>query len=237
MNLDDKSGDPELDALLEQGRIIREVPDVVRARVLARARFSMAAAANAAPARPMRGPGLWLRIAVTASVAMAVGVAAAAAALHWQSARRAEAPLVTQQRVVAAVHDSPFDIPAAPGVTSQPIPSLRKPQRSAQMQMQAQVQAQTQAGQESYAAEIELLQRAQTAYADGNFLQALALVAKHGRRFPNGRLAEEREGLRVRSLVGSGQTEEAGRVVTAFTRRFPRSVLLPRLQEMTNERK
>ena len=55
--------------------------------------------------------------------------------------------------------------------------------------------------QESYAAELALLQRAQVAYAGRDFPGALALVAEHARQFPNGRLAEEREALRVRSLA------------------------------------
>jgi hypothetical protein len=60
------------------------------------------------------------------------------------------------------------------------------------------------------------------------------VVARHAHRFPNGRLSEEREAFRIRSLVGSGQTDEGRRAVTAFARRFPRSVLLPRLQATVN---
>jgi hypothetical protein len=83
--------------------------------------------------------------------------------------------------------------------------------------------------QESYAAEIHLLTRAQVAYASREFTDTLALVAEHGRRFPSGRLAEEREALRVRALAGAGRTEESRRAAAAFTSQFPRSILLPRL--------
>jgi len=85
--------------------------------------------------------------------------------------------------------------------------------------------------QESYAAELDLLQRAQAANAGRRFSSALALLGEHGRRFPHGRLAEEREALRVRALVASGRSQEARSAAAAFTQRFPRSVLLPRLQE------
>jgi hypothetical protein len=88
--------------------------------------------------------------------------------------------------------------------------------------------------QESYAAELELLQRAQAAYASQDYHETLALVGKHGRRFPNGRLSEEREALRVRSLAASGQVDEERRAVAAFIHRFPRSVLLSRLQGSSN---
>jgi hypothetical protein len=85
--------------------------------------------------------------------------------------------------------------------------------------------------QESYAAELDLLKRAQAAYAERDFADALVLVAKHAQRFPKGRLAEEREALRVRSLAGAGRRVEARRAAAAFADRFPRSVLMPRLQE------
>ena len=56
-------------------------------------------------------------------------------------------------------------------------------------------------------------------------------VAEHGRRFPNGRLAEEREALRVRSLAHAGRGDEARRALASFGKRFPHSAFLPRLQE------
>jgi hypothetical protein len=86
---------------------------------------------------------------------------------------------------------------------------------------------------ESYAPELALLRRAQTEYASHEFADALILVAEHARRFPNGRLAEEREALRVRSLAGAGHGDEARRAFAAFAKRFPRSALLPRLQAVT----
>jgi hypothetical protein len=42
---------------------------------------------------------------------------------------------------------------------------------------------------------------------------------------------EEREALRVRSLAGAGNMDQARRVFGAFASRFPRSVLLPRLRQ------
>jgi hypothetical protein len=75
-------------------------------------------------------------------------------------------------------------------------------------------------------AELNLLSRAQAAYTRGDFSRALTLIAEHGRRFPNGHLAEEREALRIRSLARSGHADQSGRAEAAFTQRFPRSVLL-----------
>jgi hypothetical protein len=59
----------------------------------------------------------------------------------------------------------------------------------------------------------------------------LVLVAEHARQFPNGRLAEEREALRIRSLASARRADEAVRAFAAFAARFPQSALLPRLQE------
>jgi hypothetical protein len=82
-----------------------------------------------------------------------------------------------------------------------------------------------------FTAELDLLQRAHGAYTRRDFSAALKLVAEHARRFPNGPLAEQREALRVRSLLGAGRTDEAHRAAAAFKVRFPRSVLLPRVAE------
>lgn len=210
---------PELDALVERGRIVQRVPDVVRARALARARATVASTAMAEPVRPaplsmMRG----LRIAVAATAAMAVGAAAATAALHHRTApRREPTPPPASERVVAVGGGSSIGMAPGPIVAPEPVGEPHRPTRSVAVR-------------ESYAAELELLQRAQAAYSSQDYLETLALVGRHGRRFPNGRLAEEREALRVRSLAASGRTDEEGRAVAAFIRRFPRSVLLSRLQ-------
>jgi len=209
--------EPDVEALLARGRIVKPVPDVVRARSLARARAAIAAAVTPHPeALPTR----WRRalpVALAASIALAVGAAGAVAALRSRApevrvptppVRPAVTPpvrapmLASPPAVIAPQDNSPPRPPRAPRAVSP---------------------------QESYAAELELLQRAQVAYAGQDFSGALALVAEHGRRFPSGRLAEEREALRIRSLAGSGRTDEAARAMAAFAERFPRSVLLPRL--------
>ena len=88
-----------------------------------------------------------------------------------------------------------------------------------------------------FSAELDLLQRAHAAYTRRDFSAALALVAEHARRFPRGHLAEQREALHVRSLVGSGRTDEAHRAEAAFAIQFPRSVLLPRVAGGTESAK
>jgi hypothetical protein len=81
-------------------------------------------------------------------------------------------------------------------------------------------------------AELRLLRQARAAVARGDFAAALVPIGEHARRFKNGRLTEEREALRVKSLAGLGRTEEARRAADAFRARFPRSVLLPAVSRM-----
>ena len=57
----------------------------------------------------------------------------------------------------------------------------------------------------------------------GNAREALSLVARARAAFPRGALAEEREALGVRALIGAGETEAGRREGEAFLRRFPRS--------------
>jgi hypothetical protein len=85
--------------------------------------------------------------------------------------------------------------------------------------------------------ELRVLQPAQRAVAQGSFASALAVIAEHQRRFPSGRLAEEREALRVKALLGLGRSAEAQRTGAAFRKRFPRSALHGRIDEMLGTRK
>jgi hypothetical protein len=85
---------------------------------------------------------------------------------------------------------------------------------------------------EIYAMELRVLQPAQRAVARQDFASALASTAEHQRRFPTGRLAEEREALRVKALLGLGRDGEAKRAGSAFRKRFPDSALGGRMDEM-----
>ena len=80
--------------------------------------------------------------------------------------------------------------------------------------------------------ELRLLRQARAAVARTDFAAALPPLTEHARRFKDGRLAEEREALRVKALAGLGRTDEARRAAAAFKARFPRSVLLPIVSQM-----
>lgn len=214
-----------MDSIIEQGRSIGRAPDLVRARLLARARATVAAS-NVAPAPMPATPSRWrgLRVALAAAVLLSLGAAGAMAALHARAARAPEIlPTSIRSSTAFAVRrpaPEPSAVAPIPTPALQPVSSTnsRRPSRSV-------------FAQESYTAELETLQRAQSRYASRDYSDALVLIAEHARRFPNGRLAEEREALRVRSLAGAGRADETRRAFTAFAKRFPHSALLPRLQE------
>jgi len=214
------SDDPTIKALLAYGRTLRPVPDAVRARVLERARGSLAAAVPppqvAVPVIVMRRS--WLRIAAAAAAFLALVAAGAVAAFRSHGPLDREVPTRSTSRSLPPL--------SAPGVRSaseqivvEPLPTSEPPTRLPKPR-------------ESYAAELRLLQRAHAAYESGSFARTLALLSEHARRFPKGRLAEERDALRARSLLRAGRTAEARRAVETFGTHFPRSVLLPRLEEM-----
>ena len=224
MKREARSLDREVEAVIERGRQVPQVPDVVRARLMARARaaFATSKASPAlvlAPAIPAQWRGR--RAAVAASVLLVFATAGAAAAFH---ARFAATPEIAP---------APPRIPEAPAVhaAAPDLLAVRPPEPVSATRAQRARRSVTLTPQESYAAELDLLQRAQSEYASRDFADALVLVAEHGRRFPNGRLAEEREALRVRSLARAGRGDEARRALASFAKRFPHSVLLPRLQE------
>ncbi len=211
----------EVEAVIEQGRQIPPAPDLVRARLLARARAAFAASVASPSAIPAPSTGTVCRgrrIAVAASVLLVFVAAAAGAAFHARIASVPEtAPTPPLVSAPPAVRASAPSIP--PVQPPEPVSSTRtqRPRR-------------TITPQESYAAELQLLQRAQSEYASHDFANALVLLAEHGRRFPKGRLAEEREALRVRSLARAGRGDEARRALASFANRFPHSAFRPRLQ-------
>jgi hypothetical protein len=227
--------DPEWRAFLRFRRIERHLPMDVRARVLERGRAFIASGGESPPApapeaqAPIQPPPAlqWLRpvvrISFAALIALAAGAVGAVLALHG-GPERAPAALEPPRRpsVAPAARQVEPPVPSIAPAAAEAEPVVRveptRPRRAAH------IAALSTAG-------LELLQRAHAAYTRNEFSSALALIAEHARRFPRGSLAEEREALRVRSLLGLGHREEAQRAAAAFAARFHHSVLLPRIHD------
>jgi len=212
---------PEVRALLDEERDIPTLPAAVRARMLARARAALAAGAAAPAAAPARvAPGT--RWAVAAALVCMASAAAVIAAygIHAQVARVAAPVVIPPAPAPISVPARAPDAPpvVAPAEDELPPPSPPTPRLSPA---------------EALRSELRLLRIARTAVARQHFAAALVPIAEHARRFKDGRLAEEREALRVKALVGLGRTADARRAAAAFRTRFPHSVLLPAVGQMS----
>lgn len=208
---------PELRALIERERVLPAVPTAQRARAIARARGGLAAGGASATVPVRARPGKWWAAAAAALLASA----AVGAAAYEIRARLAQPPHVAPAPLPTRVVASPTAAPVA-AATVEETPAAPEPQVAAPALSRA----------DAARAELRLLRAARAAVARRDFEGALGPIAEHARKFRNGRLAEEREALRVKALSGLGRTEEARRAAAAFRARFPRSVLLPAVSRM-----
>lgn len=235
MNRRDSDLEPEFESLVRPPKIKLRAPLEVRMRALARARAFFAAngvsvpvppntpaALVSIPSVPRRRAGA--RIAFAAVLVATVGAVAAVR-------RRAAEPAPVEPPVSGSVIRA--GSAAQPTREAPAEPPAARPVRAPKVRPTASLRSG--GGQRRFTAELELLQRAQIAYTRRDFSSALALLAEHARHFSRGHLAEEREALRVRSLRGAGRTDEAHRGATEFAARFPRSVLLPRVDSAESD--
>ncbi len=83
-------------------------------------------------------------------------------------------------------------------------------------------------------AELAILNRAQDALAQAP-RRALTLVGEHGRDFPQGVFAQEREVIAIEALLKLQRTNEATARGEAFLSAFPTSTHAPRVQHMLGQ--
>jgi hypothetical protein len=216
-------------ALLSHERVPPAQPEMVRARALARARASQREFPTTLPrAEAIRTRRLL--IAAAAGITLLAGVAAA-----FQMIRREvphspglKAPQPPRSKSTVAPRAEPESASTDSRETS-PVPTaVAAPAAPASTPLPGRRPAF--AGRRSD--ELRILHRARQSDARGDYFSVLALVAQHERAHPDGRLTEEREVLRVRALVGLGRGKAARFAATRFRRQFPRSVLLPMIDDM-----
>lgn len=225
---------PSLDALLAHERLVPEQAEIVRARAIKRARDSLQ---RAAAERHVLGPlsihqRRWFFSAVALLTLLAGGAAAVQmmrrselrAAVEKRHTPAVSAGAVNPTARVLALQSSARPEPANVATTAPASPSVaeRSAARSA-------VSAERHS---NATAELDLLSRARQSDARAEYASVLATVAEHERSYPAGRLAEEREVLRIKALVGLGRANEARQFGAKFRRQFPRSVLLQRVDGM-----
>ena len=81
-----------------------------------------------------------------------------------------------------------------------------------------------------------LVEQARAALSRGNPADAIAALEEHRAKFPSGQLAENREALGVLALAAEGKTDEAERKAAQFREKWPRSVLMPVVDQATSKK-
>ena len=234
---------PLVEALLAHERVPLSQPEIVRARILARARESMRTSppATLSP-RGMIVSGRRLLLAAAAGITLLAGAAAA-----YQMLARPTLPLPQKLGPTKVTKQIPVE-PPTPQTVAEPtalkqaeaavpapaVTPVRSPLATATATAIAPPGRRSGSvnKREGGMEELQLLGRARQADAHGDYTEVLALVADHERTYPAGRLSEEREVLRVKALVGLDRGGEARRAAVKFRRQFPRSVLLPKIEDM-----
>jgi hypothetical protein len=221
---------PELQALLACEREIAPQPEEVRERALLRARAVLRASPRQPRARAPVGGARWLIAA--ALVLMAATLFGAAMRAKRAAARSALGAVPTRVAHSNPPRKPPTASIGLPASASASVPELGAATTSAEPSNalgRAALAPRPATPQEAYALELKLLSPARAAVARADFAGALAAVGEHERHFPAGRLAEEREALRVQALSGLHRTNDARRAAAAFRARFPGSILLSRM--------
>jgi hypothetical protein len=206
---------PEIQGLLAYERDVVPQPEIVLARALARARESLREqeAVTLARRRTSRSI-LRLAFAAAAGLVLMAGVAGAYQMLRSpHGASPGSSPRVAPRSHHVA---PPAWEPPSPAPAADPTP----PKSSGP------------GGRGASQEELRFLVRARQADAHGDYAKVLSLLAQHQHDYPVGRLAEEREFLRVKALVGLGRRGQARQVASNFRHQFPRSVLLSKVDEM-----
>jgi hypothetical protein len=229
-----KAPTPELSsstqALLGEERAISAQDEAVRSRLVSRAHEAV----RLGPPAPHvlgvpRASMTKLFVAVAAGLALVGGIAASVYLLRGTEPNVPGAAPAVPTPAVATASSASAPIARAEAL---PPPEAPATDRAPEQAPTPNARPATSSGRGGALEELQLLSRARKADARGDFSEVLALASEHQRSFPAGRLAEERDVLRVRALVGLGRTEQARRAAARFRRQFPRSVLLHKVDEM-----
>jgi hypothetical protein len=187
---------PKARALVDAGRSACGPAEADRARLLGalRARLGDEAlpleTAGAGRAAAAAGRGLWL---VSGGV---LGVGLLGGALLFGSRQAQRAP---QPAPVVATVQAPD--PVAPPVAAPPPSAVSTPETTEPSARRP--------AQDHLAEEVALLSRATAALHAGRAADALKALDEHRRKFPKGRLSEERGAARAQALCALGRLDEA----------------------------
>lgn len=196
---------PDARALLASLAVSHDPPPDAADRVRLRVAEQVAAP-------PAAGPRPWWRAALGLGVVAALVVA-------W-SVSRSPAPAVAPPTPRVVVAPAPPPAPAPPVVPVIEAPPVAPTPAVVEAPRPAPTRP---VERDDLAAELRLLQQAQTALSAHDTGAASVALRSHARAFPHGHLAEERDALAVQVLCARGQVEEARQAGAAFLARHPNS--------------
>jgi hypothetical protein len=176
-------------------------------------------------------PGLMLVTGFALGLASGVGLTRVLSPPSHRSVPgvAAEVPRVPSAAVPFA---EPNPTPAAVPATSRPGSPVSSSPARVPAGREGSVTAPAATGDHSLAEEIACLRRAQSALSADRTAEALAALDDCDRRFPGGRLPEERDLLRVQALANASRIDEARKLAEQFEATHPNSLLIPRLRRI-----
>lgn len=155
-----------------------------------------------------------------ALIGVAVGTLLGGASIAWlnkMAPYRVRSVLVPVEEPAATLPTVVIQIPQLHGVPSLPTKSAALPST-------------VDTSDTDLARERALLETAKSALVRAANADALVALDEHQKRYPKGRLAEERDGLRIQAVLADRQMAEAAQLFANFKRRYPQSLLLPSLE-------
>jgi hypothetical protein len=213
---------PEARALVSDGRGIFRPTVSDRARVAGLLATRLGEAAVLAPAEAFASPSQAMAWQKIASV-IGIGVVAAGAA-YWFTRAPAE----------TTAHVAPVPSTLAVAMPD-PLPQVEEERALAPEPPHASVPAPSAVvpapkKAENLTEELAILSKAATELRAGRASAALRLLDEHRRKFPTGRLVEERRAARVQALCALGNRAEAEAELARLVRTSPRSPHVARAQ-------
>jgi hypothetical protein len=153
------------------------------------------------------------------------------------------APLEPSVRAVASARTSTraglsLPPPASTGANEQidPLPTLEAESEAAQAALPS-TPAPAPAASERVVSEVQLIDAARQALAQGQFRQALSQLDVYDRSVKSGVLLREARVLRIEALHRDGETARARSLSQQYLREFPQDAHAPRLRSLTSPTK
>lgn len=143
-------------------------------------------------------------------------------AVTWQVATRAPPVGEVRQYEPLPVTEPPAFAPAPLAEPVKPIPPTPTTRR----------RVPTPPTEDLLVEETLMLEQARTALLRGEASAALSTLDAHRRRYPEGQMVLERDGLAIQALAALGRKAEAAKALETFAQKYPASTLIPRLREI-----